>query len=229
MITSCGIADDDGLFNCERGEGEKVARTLDITDFSGVELDIAADVYITQGDTYEVIAEGQDNILNELEARVEGNVWHIKFDDCVRNYDGLDIFITMPEIDYLSVDGSGDIIGENFFEIEDIEMKICGSGNIDIGIEEGDDIDAKISGSGKIKLEGTAQKLDFKISGSGDLRAFDLELEKADINISGSGDAEVFVTDDLDIKITGSGDVYYKGNPDIDVSITGSGDVVNAN
>jgi len=150
MITSCGIADDDGLFGCESGEGETVARTLDISDFTGVELDISADVYITQGDAFEVVAEGQDNILNELETKVEGNTWRIKFDDCVRNHDGLDIFITMPEVDYLSIDGSGDIIGENFFEIEDIEMKICGSGNIDVGLEGGDTIDAKISGSGEV-------------------------------------------------------------------------------
>lgn len=225
FTTSCGLSDDDGLFNCERGEGPIVTEELNIDEFRGVELDISADVFITQGSEFSVTVEGEENIINELDLDVTGNVWHICFEDCVRNHDDLNIFITMPVIDYLKIDGSGSITGENFFEVDDLELKISGSGDMDLGVGA-DDIDAKISGSGKMILEGDAERLDFKVSGSGDLRAFDLVVEKANVTISGSGDVEVNVTDDLDIKISGSGDVYYKGNPSVSIDITGSGEVI---
>lgn len=227
LTTGC-FSDDDGFFNCERGEGDAVTESFSIDDFEGIELDIAADVYITQGDNFSIEVQGQQNILNELELEVKGDILDIDFDDCVRNYDDLMFWISMPELDFVRICGSGRIFSENFITANDIVLEISGSGDIDLGLSA-DDIETKISGSGKILLEGTANDLDAVISGSGDVRAFDLISEKVDCRISGSGDMEVHATDKLDVKITGSGDVYYKGNPEVNVDITGSGDVVNAN
>ncbi len=228
LLTTGCFSDNDGLFNCERGEGPLVSEVINIDDFTGIELDIAADIYLTQGSEFSVEVEAQENILNELELDVQGSVLEIDFDDCVRNHDDINFYITMPELRKLSIKGSGQITTENFFTVNDLELKISGSGDIDMGVNA-DDIEVDISGSGKIFMEGSADKFDTKISGSGDIKSFDLLANKVDVRISGSGDAEVNVVDKLDIKITGSGDVYYRGNPEVNVDISGSGDVVNAN
>lgn len=227
LSTGC-FSDDDGFFNCERGEGDPVTESFPVDDFDGIELDIAADVYITQGDNFSIEAQGQPNILNELELDVDGDVLDIDFDDCVREYDDLMFWITMPEVDFLSICGSGKIFSENFITTNDLVLEISGSGDMDLGLSA-DDIELKISGSGKILLEGEANDLEAKVSGSGDVRAFDLISQKVDCHISGSGDMEVHAFDELDVRISGSGDVYYKGSPDIDESISGSGDLINAN
>ena len=86
-----------------------------------------------------------------------------------------------------------------------------------------------ITGSGNIKLEGLGDELDIRITGSGDVAAFNLDVVRARVEITGSGNAEVSVEDELDVKISGSGDVRYKGNPSLDVNISGSGRVVDAN
>ncbi len=228
LMTSCGW-DDDGYFNCEKGEGDIISASFEFDNFSGIELDIAADVVLSQGDNFEVIAEGQENIIDLLEFDIRNNNLRIDFENCARDYNPLTFFITMPDLEYVSIDGSGEVRGETFFVVNDLELDISGSGDIDLGIENADDVDAKISGSGKLFLEGDADKLDFRVSGSGDLCAFKLEARKADINISGSGNVEVFATNDLDIRISGSGDVFYIGNPSISVDISGSGEVVDAN
>ncbi len=224
---SCDLDDDGGIFNCEKGQGPTVERTLNVSDFTGVKLECDAKVFITQGPEFEVIAKGEDNIIDLLELDVQSGTWDIEFDDCVKDYD-LEIFITMPDVKLLTVSGSGDIRGENFFEGESIVLRISGSGSLCLGLNY-ESIDASTTGSGDMELEGTAETLDYRISGSGDLRAFPLVVEKADINISGSGDASVQVTDVLDVRISGSGDVYYKGHPTLNVNITGSGDVIDAN
>jgi len=135
----------------------------------------------------------------------------------------------MPTIERLEVSGSGDMFGQDVFDVENIHLEVDGSGSIDIAIDDATDVDARIDGSGKIKLEGVTNYLGSKISGSGDLEAYDLEANIGNIKITGSGDAEVTVYDELDVKIAGSGDVYYKGNPIINVDITGSGELKNMN
>ena len=118
------------------------------------------------------------------------------------------IFITLPDFDLINISGSGEIISETFLNVDDIDLTISGSGDIDLGIEA-DDIKSSISGSGNILLEGTADEIDFRISGSGDYGAFNLDSNRAYIEIIGSGDAEVYVGEQLDVKISGSVDVMY--------------------
>jgi len=226
--TGCGLNDDEGLFDCTNGAGDTISETLVLEDFAKIKLKVSADIYLTQGDVQEVIVEGQQNIIHQLDLDIIGETWEIEFDDCVKNYDNLKIYITMPEIKELNISGSGMIYGENEIDLGDARLRISGSGDIDLATNA-EYLDTKITGSGKIKLAGTADRFDLDISGSGDYRTFDLETRIGEIKISGSGEAEVNVSDDLDIDISGSGDVYYKGQPTLHTSISGSGDVVDAN
>ena len=225
-VTSC--VDDDGFFQgCEKGKGAIVEETLNLSDFTGIDLKIAANVYITQDDFFEVVAKGEQNVINELELDVRNNTWDIEFDDCMKDYE-LDLYITMPKVEFLAISGSGEIRGETFFDPQDITLRISGSGEMCLGLYS-ENVDAKITGSGDIELEGNCEQFDLKISGSGDVSAFKLETERADIEITGSGDASVHVLEFLKVKITGSGDGFYKGFPDLDVDISGSGKVRDAN
>ena len=227
--SSCGLNDDESIFGCIDGEGGTITEELVLDNFTKIKLKIAADVYVTQGDTQKVEVKGQQNVIHQMDLDVNGETWEIELDDCVRNYDELKVYITIPEIKELNISGSGMIYGENNFAVGDLKLRISGSGDIDLGLTESTDVDSKISGSGKIKLAGVADRFKLHISGSGDYRAFDLETEDGDIKISGSGDAEVTVNDELDVEISGSGDVYYKGDPDLRLDISGSGNVVDAN
>ena len=220
--------DDDNFGNCERGRGQVITETLFIDPFDGFDLQIPAKVYLTQGPNFEVTVEGYANLIDELDLRVRNGFWEIEFDRCVNNLDEFNIFITIPDIRELKVSGSGDIFGENVFFVDDINLDITGSGNMDLALEA-DDIDARITGSGEMKLEGVCDDLDVRISGSGDLHAFALDAEDVDVDITGSGDAEVFAEISLTVRISGSGDVFYKGQPSIESDIFGSGRIRDAN
>jgi len=92
-LTSCYFDfDDDGRSpnfsnNCEEGFGSTITEELSLTDFTGIELSIDAQVYISQGNDVEVLVKGQENIVDELETRVRNDVWEIEFDDCVEDSD----------------------------------------------------------------------------------------------------------------------------------------------
>ena len=229
LMTSCQDRGNNGLFNCIEGDGDVVTQELLINEFTSVKSRGSSQVYITQGNEIKVEVEGQQNIIDNIETDIQNGVWEIEFDECQRNFTDLKIYITMPVIESLEVSGSGDMFGQDVFLVENVNLKVDGSGSIDVAVDGATDVDARISGSGKIKLAGTTNYIGAKISGSGDLKAYDLEAKIGNIKISGSGDVEVSVSDELDVKIEGSGDVYYKGNPIINVDITGSGDLKNMN
>lgn len=225
FFSSCGW----DTFECEKVTGDVVTEAVALDYFHSVKLRGSADVYITQGDSLQIEVEGPEDALKWLNDDVSNQTWVIDFDKCLRNLnEEIIVRITMPDIELLSISGSGLIFGENTFVINDLKTRISGSGKIDL-ILDADDIESTISGSGDIQMEGVAQDLDVKITGSGDVKAYDLELENGKILIGGSGSAKVTVSDNLEIDIVGSGDVYYKGYPELDSNVTGSGSVIDAN
>jgi len=233
LLSGCfiDIDDDDGItIGCLNADGPYVSRSLALPEFTGIRNFTSAKVFLQQGSEQEVIVEGKDDVIGEIERDVSGDgVWDIEFDRCVRDVDELTIFITLPTIRSLRINGSGDLRGENLFQIEDLKVEIDGSGDLDIAVEA-DDLNADIDGSGDLLLEGVADESLYRIDGSGDVRAYGLTAQTADIDIDGSGNVWVRVEAFLKVDIDGSGGVYYKGSPTLDIDTSdGSGDVIDDN
>ncbi len=231
------------------GEGNIVDKTLELSEFKSISNSACIDVYISQGDTQEVIASGHENIINRLKTNVIGDKWNIELlPGNYRNFE-LTLYITVTDLSSVKINGSGDIEINGFNDVEDLILQICGSGNIyvtdtifadnvEVNIDGSGNIelttvtewtDANINGSGSIEIDGTSTEEAIKINGSGDYKAFDLICSEADIDIMGSGDVEVNVADFLDIHIMGSGNVYYIGYPRMNLKVDGSGSVISWN
>ena len=196
----------------------------DVSSFTGVSLGISGDLYITQGSPQKVVVQAENNI-DEIETVVKDGVLRIKTDNWNSNIKGAKIWVTMPEVESLNVSGSGDIVAETPINADELELKVSGSGTIDISELKGDEIGAAISGSGDIKLAGSADEMELRISGSGSVYADGLKLSECGIKISGSGSCKIDVTEELDVSISGSGRVTYYSNPQIDARVSGSGRV----
>lgn len=83
-----------------------------------------------------------------------------------------------------------------------------------------------ITGAGSFNLSGAQQdNLDIDISGSGNVKALEMEVKECAIQISGAGDCEVNVINKLDVTITGAGNVTYLGSPSLTTEIIGTGNV----
>ena len=196
----------------------------DVSSFTGVSLGISGDLYLTQGSPQKVLIQA-DNDLDEIETQVKDGVLRIKTDKWNSRIKGVKIWITMPEVEALNVSGSGDIIAESPVNTDEIDLKVSGSGTIDVAELKADEIGAAISGSGDLKLAGSADEMDLRISGSGSVYASGLEVDECGIKISGSGSCKIDVAGELDASISGSGRVTYYGNPQIDARVSGSGKV----
>jgi hypothetical protein len=104
-------------------------------------------------------------------------------------------------------------------------ISISGSGEVDVAGVHGAAFEARISGSGGFRAAGAVDHLEASISGSGDMRLYDLVAREAVLRIAGSGDMRVHVTEDIDARVSGSGDISYRGDPRTSLEVSGSGDI----
>ncbi|MFK7971601.1 MAG: head GIN domain-containing protein [Bacteroidia bacterium] len=232
---------------CENGEGPIETVTLNVPSFDAITLSNSADVVVTQGPDQSVSVSGEQNIIDLIDTDVQDGVWKIRFTKCVRNMDDMTIYITVPELTAVKIDGAGDITGDGTFSTDKFVAEINGAGDIDMEVDA-DEITADIDGAGDIKMTLTTKRLfstirgagdlefdgyttlhDISLRGAGDVFGYDLESSEAVVSVAGAGDVKVSVVDKLDININGAGNVYYKGTPSLNIRIEGAGEVIDAN
>lgn len=212
--------------NCIQGTGPIVSEKRDVANFSEIELDLNADIYLVQDTTVSLTFEAQENLINYIRTDVSRDKLRLYFkENCYLSDETIRFYISLRELSGITVDGSGVIDGNGAFSSEVVDLDINGSGKIMLNLVA-NKIDIDINGSGSIYLKGSSQKMKCDINGSGNVYASDHTAYKAFIDVSGSGDCEVYVHDLLDANITGSGSVYYSGNPEIQTHVKGSGSVM---
>ncbi|MCP4458466.1 MAG: DUF2807 domain-containing protein [Cytophagales bacterium] len=204
-------------------------RTIDVDNFTKISFAIPGTLYLTQGSDEKVEVESNDEAFERLEFKMEGSKLKIQSKrNSWRNWNGnskVNVYVTMKNIEGVSVGGSGSVLGQNKFETSDLYLSVSGSGSMDIKTNS-EDVDLSVSGSGKISLNGSADKADVSISGSGRVKAEDFEVNACEASISGSGSCYITAIKEIDARISGSGNVYYGGNPDRVISnSSGSGKV----
>lgn len=208
-----------------KGEGPRVEQELDLRSFDGIKLTMAADVYLTKGNSQHVRISAQQNIIDLIKKEVNDGVWKISPEENIRDHSPIKIYITVPSMNYVGLSGSGDIYTEGTFDVSgEVNIAVSGSGDIRFNTNAAA-IDASVSGSGDIELNGSARNMNVRISGSGDIDAYDLRTGSCEVRVSGSGGVKVHATEDLNVRVSGSGDVYYRGNPNVTSRISGSGDL----
>lgn len=211
--------------NCIAPEGEIVSKQIDLGPIHSIDLKSNVKLIISQSMQQELEIRAPQNYIDILNKEVSEGEWNIQFDRCLKESELVEIYLSVEMLKELSISGSGDIYGEGLFSGEELELKINGSGSIQLESEY-KEIELVIAGSGDIQLKGEAKELGVEINGSGDVNTEELVSDNCEIRINGSGDVRVNSTNSLQVKINGSGDVFYKGDPrDIDSKINGSGDL----
>jgi hypothetical protein len=221
-LGSCDIAP----WDCVRGNDRIATEERIIGSFNSVASYGSYVVNVEEGSDYSLTVEADENLLPYIRTSIEGNtlILETKNGRCIRSREPIVIEVVTRNIDELKLAGSG-VINADRFSADELNLKLSGSGDINCNRIDVDYVIASISGSGNIELSGNSKTADFNITGSGLMRAIDLQTERCYATITGSGNIYTRVIELLDIKISGSGNLYYDGDPEISEEITGSGSV----
>ena len=209
-----------------RGNGNITTVTSNVSDFSGVDVSGAANVYVTQDSSYSVKVETDENLHSYLIVEVRGDLLRIHQEHNVNlRPTKLNVYVSGPMFKRLEASGACKIISENTLSSsEAMSIDLSGASDVNLDINS-PKIRAELSGAGTVELKGETRELSVDGSGSTDVKCFDLKAENVNVEISGAGSAQVFASVKLDVRVSGSGDIRYKGNPSINQHISGAGSV----
>lgn len=228
-----------------RGSGDIVEEKREVEDFNQINLDCSIDIHVKIGEPRSLTVIGDDNLLEYVVTEVaERGTLFVDLDRSISTRRGIHLEITIPNLETLEIDGSGDVDIEGLHS-ERFRVDIDGSGDVDVrgtaknveiiidgsGDVTFDELDAEFieidsDGSGDIKLSGKAQRVEFNTHGSGDVNARRLTTIDAYVQTSGSGDVAVYASEKFEGRTQGSGDIDVFGDPkDFDRTEHGSGDI----
>ncbi len=225
--------------------------TRSVDTFTKLSFRVPGKLYLKQGSVQKVELEGPKDVLSEIRTEVSGGKLVIGKEGRWmewkwRDSDKITVYVTMKDVDAISVSGSGDLLGEGKFTTGDLDLNVSGSGSLQIEATANGNIEADVSGSGNVDLKGSCNNFDSDVSGSGNVELAITVRNQADFGVSGSGKIEAsgsanevkthisgsgkvlaanLEADKCDIRISGSGDVEINVKTALDATISGSGSV----
>ncbi|RYF98397.1 MAG: DUF2807 domain-containing protein, partial [Chitinophagaceae bacterium] len=221
---SCGFGNGKKV----KGNGNIKTEERSVGSFSKVEVHGSIDVHVAQGDQKPVRIEGDENLLQYIEVKQNGDKLEVR---TKRGYNlkpssDMRIYVTSPTFTDIDVSGACDIIGDSRITNNDkIRLHVSGAGDIKMEVDV-PVISADISGAGSINLRGKTRDFSCDLSGAGEAHCYDLLAENTRIEISGAGNAEVFASMKVDAEVSGAGSVKYKGNAGtVNQKVSGAGSV----
>jgi hypothetical protein len=214
-------------------EGIDHTEVREVGHFRAVASSLPANVYYVQADKQEVRVETTEELASKVQTTVEDGILSLKLEPGRYPKLILRVVVSSPDIEKLSVSGSGNLIQEGPLHASgSLALKVSGSGDIRTGEIDSQDFTAQCSGSGSIRVGALACD-DFggKINGSGTITMGRISCDDFEMGVSGSGDFLVDVltsTGGASVRVSGSGNVRLKeatvdGN--MDLKTGGSGDI----
>jgi hypothetical protein len=222
-----------------------------VGSFTKISFRVPGKLYLKQGSPQKVELEGNKEILAKIETDIEGSRLVIGQESNWLDWnwdddDKITVYITVPNIEGVSVSGSGSVIGQTKITGSDLDLNVSGSGSLTLDIDASGAVESDVSGSGDIDLKGKCKSFDSDVSGSGKVNLALAITNQADFSVSGSGKIEAsgsadnvkttisgsgkvlaanLETNRCDVKISGSGDVEINVKNELDATISGSGSV----
>ena len=219
------------------GFGQKSDRnSLDfpeLTNFSKVSINIAAEVYIRQADSFRCRMEGNADYLEETKATVKDGVLTIRrveHSNWLNRVRHLVIYIDAPNFDAIDFSGAGSIVSKNKLTGNKLHLEVSGAGSAKLQDVDYQHIDVDLSGVGNIEIGGKTISSTMEMSGTGNIDAFDLLADSVRCETSGVGNINCFANVELNANVSGIGGIRYKGTPkNLRKFVSGIGKVMNRN
>lgn len=189
------------------GSGNIITVEREVSNFSRIQINMGADLVLTQTGEANLAVEADDNFMTYIETEVSGDRLVVSTPDNI-NLEAtqpIQLTVTFDDLREIEINGRSAITAEN----------------IDL-----DALTVRFSGSGSTTLAGVVNHQTITIRGMATINNANLVSQRVMIDISGSGTIEVNAEETLDVSIAGTGNIRYTGDPTITQDISGSGTIV---
>lgn len=208
------------------GSGNVLTEIRNADNFYMLKVSGIQELEIIESDDYRVVVTADDNVISKvLTYSRSGNLVIENRSNLLST--NISVKVEMPTIRLLDVQGRVDVKCDSRFDVNDMDMRLEGSGHINLrDIQCNGKLTLYTKGSGTVMIGGKANQLKMKVEGSGSV--FAEGVATPDIQAVMMGPGSVFVTANgkLSVRLNGAGSLFYSGNPtDINKQIQGTGSV----
>jgi hypothetical protein len=213
----------------ERGSGQVITETREVSGFQAVVFGSFGDLTIRQGEAESLTIEGEDNVLRGLTTEVRAGTLYLGTRDALAWVNVIPTrpvryTMTVRDLSSLTLSGAGNVDLDGL-EADRLELTLSGAGRMSLRRLQAETLAARLSGAGSLQASGSATRLEITLSGAGSFAGADLQAETAQVVLSGTGSATVWATSELDARISGLGSVKYYGRPRVTENISGLGSI----
>lgn len=214
--------------------GQTVSKNYPFSGFTGVTASSTYDIYITQGDSYQVEVTCSKGMENYLKISCIRNNLRLETDfprnffrkDRQNKNNVLTVRITMPKLESLALSGVANAKISGNFKCDVFTLSMSGSSNLDRINMNANTLKYTISGVSNVAVYGKFQNAQGTVTGSSDV-AFKADIADLNGSISGAVDFSYYGNStNVILTISGSSDVSLNGKTDLlDVKCTGACDL----
>ncbi len=193
--------------------GQDFEKDIKVKGFNGLDITIACELYLRQGDEESLRIEAEKNVLDYLEVDVEDSTLYIETDRD-RNFDDWDVevYLTVKELKSIDIGGAVKLRTNGTIKGDKLELDISGAADLDMRIEV-DKLLADFGGAVNAEIKGKARYVVMDMSGASNVEADDLLTDAFYLEFSGFGKADIYAEKVLKVDMSGMGVVKYGGDP----------------
>lgn len=198
------------------GSGKSKKEIRNISSFENIEVGRAFHVELTQGKTFSLAVEADDNILPYIQTEVKDRTLyiHLPSNQGFDTKSSINLYITMPVLKKLDCSGAASVYSKSLWETDKMDIELSAAAELTLQIDV-NELELDLSGATNTNLAGKVNSLEAEISAAAKLNAGNLSVKKADIDMSGASKAELKVTEEIKYDLSGASKLTYNGSPRI--------------
>ena len=196
VITN-SVINDGGVSH--KGSGVITSKNITTSSFNKIDIDIPANVTIDRADKKKISVKTDKNIIEKIKIYVKQNTLFIRTKGSFQSSKGIDIILTNPHLNRLTIDGAS-TIKLNGFNEEKFTLTLDGASDVSFHNGNFDNFSIKADGSYGVDLT-------------------NVNIKEAKVKAEGSGDIKLNVSNYLQVDLKDTVEVKYLGHPKIKKSI----------
>ena len=217
IATSCGISED-----CFKGNGNEVTQTFPLDNFTKIKVYEGIGLVIKEGPIYEVKVKTSDNILDNLEVKIDRDMLVIKDNstcNLARDYSQTVVYVTTPLLEEVHSKTEQDILSDGVLTFPELKLY---SVDISDGAGTGDfrlKLDTQLlyiesNNVSNFYVSGETNRLIVFFSwGNGIFNGEQLQSNSIDVYHRGSNDIIFFPIQSIEGNIYSTGNIVLKNRP----------------
>ena len=217
LLVSCGISED-----CFKGNGNQVTQTFLLENFSKIKVYDGVGLVVKEGSNYEVKVVTSDNIIDDLEVRLDGDMLVVKDNsscNIARDYRQTTVYVTAPNLTEIHSKTDQEIRSDGVLNYSDLKLFSidisdgAGTGNFRLVLNS-TNFYVESNNVSNFYITGQTENLHVFFSwGNGIFYGENLVANTITFYHRGSNDVILFPINSISGDIYSTGNVVLKNNP----------------